>query len=363
MHVGSQFASRAAAGSPIRAPLTDASVTDVGYDGQAYYYIAVAPSSAACCLDNPAYRYSRIAYPLMARALALGNPGLVPWAMLAINLVAISVTVALLAGWLRRKGLSGWWALVYGFYPGLFQAFQLDVTEPLAYALVAAAVFILEFGGRRRLLWAGLLFGLAALTRETTLVFPAIYALATVLRAGGGLPRRLGAGAVVALLAAVPVVAYKAVLTARFGTAGIGSMACSPLAGLFSFQPFEAHHWIQLVCEAVPATLVAALAIYRLARGPRSPEIAAYLLNYLFLVLLLQRASYATYIDSGRIQSGVVLAAIFALPALMGAGRAAAGSTRGRPWMLAAFALACLFWLGVALPGVAAPHTFHVFKL
>jgi hypothetical protein len=194
-------------------------------------------------------------------------------------------------------------------------------------------------------------------------VFPAIYALATVLRASGGLPRRLGAGAAVALLAAGPLVAYKAVLTGRFGTAGIGSMAGSPLAGLFSFQPFEAHHWIQLVGEAVPASLVAALAIYRLARGPRSAELAAYLVNYAFLVLLLQRSSYSTYVDSGRIQTGVILAAILSLPVLLGTGRARAAARRSWSPALGLVAIAVLLWLGVALPGVLAPHTFHVFKL
>ena len=368
VHIGSNFATQAPAGSPIRAGLADPSVTDVGYDGQFYYYIALDPAGAACCLDAPAYRYTRIGYPLTARVLALGIPGLVPAAMLAINLAAITAAVALLAGWLRRKGRSGWWALVYGFYPGLFQAFQADVTEPMAYALVAAAVYALEFGGRRRLLWGGLLFGLAGLTRETTLLFPAVYALGSVMRARGGVLRRLAAGLGVAVLAAGPVVAYKAVLAVRFGSLGVGfksgsEFATSPLAGLLSFHPFEAQHWIQLVCEAVPATLVAALAIYRLARGPRGAELAAYLVNYVVLVLLLQRSSYPNYVDSGRIQTGVILAAVLSLPVLLAATRAPDTSRPAQPWAIAVVAVACIFWLGVALPGVAAPHTFHVFKL
>jgi hypothetical protein len=368
VHVGSGFASRAPAGSPIRAGLADASVTDVGYDGQFYYYIAVDPGGATCCMDASAYRYTRIGYPLAARALALGIPGLVPATMLAINLAAITATVALLAAWLRRKGRSGWWALVYGFYPGLFQAFQADVTEPLAYALVAAAIFTLEFGGRRRLLWGGLLFGLAGLTRETTLLFPAVYAVAVVLRARGATLRRLASGLGLAVLAAGPVVAYKAALAARFGSVGIGfksgsEFATSPLGGLLSFQPFLAQHWVQLACEALPATRVAALAIYRLARGPRSAELAAYLVNYAFLVLLLQRSSYSTYVDSGRIQTGVILAAILSLPVLLGTGRAHAAARRSWSPALGLVAIAVLLWLGVALPGVLAPHTFHVFKL
>jgi hypothetical protein len=368
VHVGSRFATQAPPGSPIRAGLSDPSVTEVGYDGQFYYYIALDPAGAACCVEAPAYRYTRIGYPLAARALALGIPALVPAAMLAINLAAIAFTVALLAAWLRRKGLSGWWALVYGFYPGLFQAFQADVTEPMSYALVAAAIFTLEFGGRRRLLWGGLLFALAALTRETTLIFPAVYAVAAAVRTGGGPARRLATGLGLSLLAAGPLVAYKAFLTVRFGSLGVGfksgsEFATSPLGGLLSFHPFEAQHWIQLVCEAVPATLIALLAVYQLWRGPRPSELAAYLVNYVFLVLLLQRSSYSTYVDSGRIQTGVVLAAILALPVLLGAPRAAVESRPARSPAPALVGIACLLWLGVALPGVAAPHTFHAFKL
>jgi len=43
-----------------------------------------------------------------------------------------------LAFWLKRRGLSPWFALVYGLYPGLFIAMTLDLTEPLAYARLAA---------------------------------------------------------------------------------------------------------------------------------------------------------------------------------------------------------------------------------
>ena len=59
-----------------------------------------------------------------------------------------------------------------GLSPGLLLGVQRDLTEPLAYALVAAGVFLFDYGGKRRLLWAGLTFGLAGLARQTTLVFP-----------------------------------------------------------------------------------------------------------------------------------------------------------------------------------------------
>ncbi len=366
VHIGSNFASRSAPGSAIRNGLGDPSVTDIGYDGQFSYYLAAAPFDAQCCLDAPAYRYGRIAYPLAARAVALAQPSLIPYALLGINLAALAGTVLLLASWLRRHGRSAWWATVYGFYPGLFQALQTDVSEVSAYALVAAAVYVLEFGGRRRLIWGGLLFGLAGLTRETTLLFPAVYALAGFL---GNRGRGRLDGVALAVLAAGPYIAYKVVLAVSLGSLGVGlssgggEVATLPLAGLFSFWPLEPREWIQFAGEAIPTSLVAGLAIFRLLRGAPRSELLAYLVNYLALVLLLQRSSYFSYFDSGRIQTGVILAAIIALPVLLG-GRQEASDGQRSLWVAALLmGAACVLWFLVVPAGLAAPHSLHVFKL
>jgi hypothetical protein len=368
VHVGGRYASRSAPASPIRAGLNDRSLTDDGYDGQFVYYIAVDPLGARCCLDAPAYRYTRILYPLGARAVALGSPTLVPVAMVVLNLAALGATVLLLATWLRRRGLSAWWALVYGFYPGLFQAFQTDVTEVSAYALAAAAIFVLEFGGRRRVLWAGLLFGLAGLTRETALLFPAVYAIAVGLRGPGRGRWALRQGVGLAVLAAGPLFVYKAFLTVTLGSLGVGfgsgsEIATAPLAGLLSFRPFEPREWVEVAFEVVPTTLLAIVALYRVLQGQGRAELAAYLLNYAVLVVLLQRSSYFSYFDSSRIQTGVVLAAVLALPVLLGSQRSRAAPTWVQALPAATVLLACLLWFGVALPGVLAPHSFHVFKV
>lgn len=366
VHVGSNFAARAPAGSPIRAGLDDASVTPTGYDGQFAYYLAVAPLEAACCTDAPAYRYGRVGLPLAAGAAGLGRPDLVPYALVGINLAAVAITVLVLASWLRRRGHSTWWALVYGFYPGVFQALQTDVNEPLAYALVAVAVYVLEFGGRRRVLWAGLAFSAAALTRETTLLFPAVYAVTELARNHGR--ARLN-GAALALLAAGPYVAYKAYLAVHFGSLGIGfsaggaEVAAWPLAGLFSFDQSDPREWIQFVGEVLPGTMIAAAAVTRMIRGAPRWELLAYLVNYAALVLFLQRSSYFSYYDSGRVQTGVVLAAMLALPTLLGTHGKSwrwRGQLSVRPGLLA---VACVLWFAVVPAGLAAPHLFHVFKL
>jgi len=375
VHVGSRFASRAAPGSPIRAGLHDASATNTGYDGQFFYYIAVDPAGASCCLDDPAYRYPRIGYPVAARLLGVGSSALVPVAMVAINLAALGSTICILAAWLRRRGRSGWWALTYGFFPGLFQAFQLDLAEITAYMLVAIAIYVLDSPRpdsppRRRVVLAGIAFGLAALTRETTLLFAAVYVVAAFLRWGATRRPQWRDAALLASLAAVPFVAYKAVVAVKFGSLGVGfssgggEVAAGPLAGLLSFAPFEPREWIEMAALVLPATLVATLAVYRLAttRASRT-ELLAYLVNFTVLVVFLQRSAWFSYSDSARVQTGVMLGLVLALPPLLGE-RGAAGVPRRGPSMAGlVVGLALMLWLGVVVPGVVAPHSFHVFKL
>src|SRR5258705_12729407 len=85
-------------------------------------------------------------------------------------------TGALAAG-LKRRGVSPGLALVSGLSSGLFVAFRRALTEPLAYGLVALAIYAFNFGGPRRIIWSALCFALALLTRETVVVFIGIYAL------------------------------------------------------------------------------------------------------------------------------------------------------------------------------------------
>ena len=166
VHDGRRFASHAAPGSPIRAGLHDASVTDTGYDGQFFYYIAVDPVGASCCLDDPAYRYPRIGYSVAARLLGAGSSMLIPVAMVAINLAGLGATILILADWLRRRGRSGWWALTYGFFPGVFEAFQLDLADISAYMLVAIAMYTLDSPRPDSQAWRrGVLAGIALASR------------------------------------------------------------------------------------------------------------------------------------------------------------------------------------------------------
>jgi len=141
-----------------------------GYDGQFAYFIATTPDpqSVASHLDVPAYRYQRILYPLLARLLAAGRAEAIPWTLLLINLAALGLGTWAVAALLEEAGLWTGYALGFGLWVGMIGGVGLDLTEPLAYALVALG-WVARRRGRGVL--AAVFFGLALFAKETTLLF------------------------------------------------------------------------------------------------------------------------------------------------------------------------------------------------
>ena len=70
-HVGRQYLTQGTTSKVIKPSL--GSQSKIGFDGQFYYFIALDPNHARDYVDGPAYRYSRIGYPMLARALSGGN--------------------------------------------------------------------------------------------------------------------------------------------------------------------------------------------------------------------------------------------------------------------------------------------------
>jgi hypothetical protein len=84
-----------------------------GYDGQYYYAIARAPwRRQSLGMDLPALRHARILYPLASWMLSFGKTRLLPWAMPAVNLLAIAGLAATGAALAVRYGVSAW----HGFF-------------------------------------------------------------------------------------------------------------------------------------------------------------------------------------------------------------------------------------------------------
>lgn len=302
----------------------------VGYDGQFCYFIALDPRNARFYIDNPAYRYTRILYPITARLLALGQPALIPYTLILVNIVAISGTVLLLAHWLRRHGASPWLALAYGLYSGVFVAYQRDLTEPLGYGLVMLAIYCFHFS-RRRTLLAGLCFGLAALAREATLVFAVVYVAARLLEsppadgpiASTSYRQRLGRNwrpaALMLALAVGPFLAYKVFLQSWLGTAGAPSSlfpSLIPFSGLLAMLPVRGDNVMAVLIVCVPGLICFAMCLWAIRRHCATIEVWALFVNVVFFVVMLRPV---WYIDPSaattRIASGVVLAALLSIPA------------------------------------------------
>lgn len=166
-----EIGSRYAAGVP------DGSM---GYDGQFAYFMAMdlRPSVVGPMLDVPAFRYQRIAYPLLARLLSFGRAEVIPWMLLGLNLFAHVVGTWAVSRTLQSYSKAQAYALSYALWVGLVAAVGLDLHEPLAFALITLGW--LARRGRRHVLSA-LCLGTALFAKETALVFWAGFCLAELL--------------------------------------------------------------------------------------------------------------------------------------------------------------------------------------
>ena len=161
-------------------------------------------------LDTPEFRYGAFLLPITARLLALGSESVVPLALLLVGLLsAVGGTLAL-ATLLARRSVSPWVGRRLRALSGLFFAFSRDLTEPLAYGLVAAGLLAFEtLAGWRRVAAAGLLLALAGLARESALVFAIALAAALLLEREGRVSARLLRSGALLALAIVPLAALK----------------------------------------------------------------------------------------------------------------------------------------------------------
>jgi hypothetical protein len=279
-----------------------------GYDGQFAYQIALRPLAAAPYLDVPAYRYQRILYPMLARLLALGRPGLIPWALIGVNVAAIGFGTWATERLLVDLGASRWYALVYGLYAAQLLALRDDLNEPLAQALVMWAM--LAWARERRWL-AVVAFGLAALAKETALVFLAAYLLYALQRRAWRWTIALGMGA-------IPFVAYQLLLWSWLGEFGVGSggagatpFSLLPLGGWLgiagvSFNAFLLISLIVVPLSVLPAIAGIVLSVRDLGRGESHPFLFCLLLHAI-MILLLPNSTFREMAAMVRLTQGLMV--------------------------------------------------------
>lgn len=144
---------------------------DGGYDGTFFYLMAKNPFSLSQLRDSAsereqAYRYQRILYPLLAYAASLGRVALIPWALLAINIMALVVAWRIFEIMLMESGRPVRFSLYIPLIVGVFAGVLLDLVEPLWLALTLAAFYWLRKGGLVR---SSIAFAFAMFAKETTL--------------------------------------------------------------------------------------------------------------------------------------------------------------------------------------------------
>lgn len=236
-----------------------------GYDGQFAYFIARYGAEAEPFMDGPSLRFQRILYPAAARALAFGNPSLIPWTLIAINVLAHSIGASLIAYLLRKDGGSPWIALAYGLWMGQLLAVRLDLHEPLCMALGlgAAAAYRAE-----RLRLAIVLLVLATFTKELGLIFAGGLALHATLT---------GRIRWAVLLAGAPLFGFLVwwgIMRLWFGTLPTIYPAAKlhwvPLQGMFAELEESLLEFVMLVVWlGLPAVIIFALSAMTLLRGLR----------------------------------------------------------------------------------------------
>ena len=109
----------------------------LGYDGQAYYRLALHPltvevTAYGVTLDRPGYRQQRILYPAMVWVASLGRPALVPAMLIAINYLGLCLMAwigVVYARLLRQPAALG---ILFPLWPGFLYTLGLDLTEIIA---------------------------------------------------------------------------------------------------------------------------------------------------------------------------------------------------------------------------------------
>jgi hypothetical protein len=214
---------------------------DEAFDGQFFYRIGTAPWSTAetehgVTFDLPALRNARWGYGALAWAVSFGDPDLVPWALIVVNLVAAAAVGAIGGGLAQRRSHHAIWGLLLFAWPGFAYSLSLDTSELVASAFVLGGLLALDRGiATHRWIGTAALLGAAIIVRDTTAVvaFGVLVAGVWALRPNG--PDRaegralVGAGGVPLVLFA----AWQLLVRSRFGSLPLTSSGDNNLSAPF----------------------------------------------------------------------------------------------------------------------------------
>jgi hypothetical protein len=285
-----------------------------GYDGQFTYYLALDPnpSTVEKKLDVPAYRYQRILYPILARVIAVGDRSIIPWALLVINVVAHTIGTWALMQFLDEHDLWPGYALIYGLWVGLVVGIGLDLSGPMAYALVVTGWLLYH---RERFFLGASLIVLALFTKETSLLFWLPLLLSDILNK----KRRRAISYLIA--GGILFTGWQFWLWREFGSPGLGSggaMATSfewiPFMGLWRIGPISMKTLGIYILMFGPTIVLPSVwgvinSLGSLRRTEKNAETWALLFNSLFIVFM-PFSTFREPLSILRVAAGFVVAVI-----------------------------------------------------
>jgi hypothetical protein len=142
-----------------------------GNDGQMFLTLALDPlqrlPGTSAALDNPIYRGKRLFFPLIGWLTGFGQPELIPWTLLLVNIACIGLAVFFLAQWFASQGKSPAWSLAFLGIPSLWIALSLSMAEVVDTTLLIGAILGYRM---QRIRSTAALVAAAVLTRETSLL-------------------------------------------------------------------------------------------------------------------------------------------------------------------------------------------------
>ncbi len=139
---------------------------------------------------------------------------------------------------------------------------------------------------------------------------------------------------------AAPYVLWRVFLLVWLGATGINTDLVPqlvPFGGLLALWPLNAEQLRTVVVVIVPALICAGLGVWALRQRIFAVEVWALLAHVIVFVVMLPELDYVDFGGTGRITTGVVLAALFCVPTFDRFGR------RNRWWLAVCAAL----WLSV----------------
>ncbi|MGZ3715348.1 MAG: hypothetical protein ACXVA4_08015, partial [Ktedonobacterales bacterium] len=296
--------------------------SDVGYDGQFFFFLAYKPSiiwtcphdQAHCPAYEPYFRWQRIFYPMVARVMALGQPALIPYTLLLANFIGVLVVVYLIGEMAVEMGVSRWMGVAAGLFCGELLGFLRDLADPFGVLWIVVAVYLLR---RNRPLWAAAAAAAAILTREQLVFYVPILALPLLAQ------RRWLTLAQSAAITLVPFIAWQVVLHSLYGKwplfAGdtrVATLVSVPFLGLWRTR-HDFDFSVTLLCAGIPlafAIFVSLAAIWQ--HGPRSllrDPVPLMALVYSVLFSLVNYLQWADVWGAARLEdAGVVLGVLAA---------------------------------------------------